>query len=79
MAYPTARSLNSDLHEGMTDGKYKKIHMNRGNCEPATYQERSPLNDTWFGIHEIADKVLPDGRIRRTPNYEANRGADLNY
>lgn len=81
MAYPTpTRSLNGDLFEGMTDGKYKKLRMNRGGtCEELTYQERRPLNDIWYGIHEIAEKVLPDGRIVRTPNYEVNRGADLLY
>lgn len=81
MAYPQpVRSLNGDLHEGMTDGKYKKIRSNRGGvCEDETYRDRSDLNDIWYGIHECPDKVLPDGRVVRTPNFEPNRGADLDY
>lgn len=80
MAYPAARSLNGDLFEGMTDGKYKKIRMNRGG--PAgddTYRDRSDLNDWWYGIHEAREKVLPDARIVVTPDYELNRGVDLGY
>lgn len=80
MAYPAARSLNGDLWEGMTDGKYKKLHANRGgDCERTTYRDRSALNDWWYGIHEIPVKVLPDGRQCRTPNYEASRDVDLGY
>lgn len=71
MAYPQARSMNGDLNEGATDGKYKKVINDRGGRVGATtYAERRDLNDNWFGIHETPDKVIP-GRdsIAVTPNY----------
>lgn len=81
MAYPNpSRSLNGDLHEGMTDGKYKKIVMNRGGVvEDTFHQDRAALNDTWYGIHELRTKVLPDGTVCETPEFQPNRHSDLNY
>lgn len=72
MAFPPLRSMNSELSEGMTDGKYKKVVQNRGGAIDAmTYQERSDLYDTWHGIHESALKHRPDGKMVHTPNYVA--------
>jgi hypothetical protein len=71
MAYPTPRSMNANLEEGMSDGKYKKVVMNRGGvCESARlYDDRKDLADVWHGIHECPVKVFPDGSSpRRTPN-----------
>lgn len=80
MAYPPSRSMNSDLYEGMTDGKYKKIITNRGGVvDPLTYESREALNDIWFGIHETPDKVLPDGTRCTTTDYVGNRKSDPNY
>lgn len=69
MATAQPRSANAELAEGMTDGKYKKVITDRGGfVEPTTYLERKNLHDTWYGIHEAYDKVLPDARPRHTPN-----------
>jgi hypothetical protein len=70
MVYPLSRSMNADLHEGATDGKYKKVIQNRGGVvESTTYLERSDLFDAYFGIHEKAVKVSGDGVVAATPNY----------
>lgn len=57
------RSMNADLHEGMTDGKYKKIVQNRGGVVENVlfYDNREDLSDTYYGIHEDADLHCPDG------------------
>lgn len=73
MAYAPSRSMNNELSEGSTDGKYKKIVNNRGGVvEPNTYESRSDLNDNWFGIHEKPVKVTPDGLLHATPYFVAN-------
>ena len=73
MATPQARSVNAELAEGMTDGKYKKVVNDRGGVvEALTYVSRHQLFDTWHGIHETPDKVFPDARYRgTTPNFVA--------
>jgi hypothetical protein len=65
MAYPALRSMNKDLEEGMSDGKYKKICPNRGGDveKELLYSGRVDLSDTYFGIHEITAKSLPDGTV----------------
>ena len=64
MAFPQSRSMNADLNEGMTDGKYKKIVQNRGGqVDPATHAARADLNDQWFGFTEKPVKVAPDGLL----------------
>lgn len=73
MAYPPSRSMNYDLVEGMSDGKYKKIIRDRGGSVDAdTYNERADMLDYYYGFHEKRIKVLPDGTIARTPMYVDN-------
>jgi hypothetical protein len=72
MAYPTARSMNAELNEGATDGKYKKIVVDRGGlgvANSATVRARVDLSDVWYGRHEDLVKVRPDGQPVQTPNY----------
>lgn len=71
MAYPAAiRSMNGQLAEGMSDGKYKKVVMDRGGVvEGTTYADRRVLDDTFHGIHESPTKVLADGTQHTTPDY----------
>lgn len=78
MAYAPHRSMNAELSEGMTDGKYKKVVQNRGGfVDPTTYQERADLNDRWYGIHEQDKKALPDTLVTRTPNYVSTKDAEF--
>ena len=78
MATAPPRSVNAELSEGMTDGKYKKVVTDRGGfVERATYLERQDLHDVWYGIHEEPEKVLPDARARHTPNFVATPVAQL--
>lgn len=73
MSYPQSRGMNNALSEGTTDGKYKKIVTDRdGFIDPGTYEDRSDLNDQWYGIHEKKVKVTPDGLLHATPNYVPN-------
>jgi len=45
----TERSLNGDLNEGQTDGKYRKAHKDRGGLvEPTTDLDRVALHP-WYG------------------------------
>jgi hypothetical protein len=77
MAYPRTRSVNAELDEGATDGKYRKVVMDRGGVvEPATYDSRRHLSDTWHGIHEQGVKIRPDGRACATPYAVATPCAD---
>ncbi len=71
MAYAPHRSMNAELSEGMTDGKYKKVVQNRGGfVDPSAYADRRDLSDVWYGgIYEEPSKVRPDGEVVRTPNY----------
>ena len=76
-AYPS-RSANAELSEGMTDGKYKKVVTDRGGVvEHTTHLERQDLHDTWYGIHEKYDKVLPDALPQATPNFVSTPPAQL--
>lgn len=67
MVYPRNRSMNHDLEEGMTDGKYKKIAPNRGGEteKELHYAERVDLYDMHYGVHETPAKRLPDGTLDR--------------
>lgn len=80
MAYAHVRSMNRDLEEGMTDGKYKKITPNRGGVVEAELRARSlrDLDDIWFGYHETSAKALPDStHTDKTENYVDNRNPEL--
>lgn len=68
--YAYSRSMNADLHEGATDGKYKKVINDRGGIvEAATYHDRADLLGSWYGIHEKRVKTSPDGVSAPTPNF----------
>ena len=71
MTYGPTRSVNADLHEGLTDGSYKKVIQNRGGFvdKVSTARTRSTLNDRYFGIHETPYKTSPDGVNLPTPNF----------
>jgi hypothetical protein len=70
-------SLNSNLFEGMTDGKAKKVVRDRGGeVESCTYESRRDLDDIWYGIHEDPTKVLPDGRTVHTPQFVSTPAAN---
>jgi len=80
MVYPRPRSMNHDLEEGMSDGKYKKIVANRGGIveKDLFYTSRHDLNDLWYGIHEDMVKILPDGTVdQRSLNYVENAPAEV--
>ena len=75
MGYPPSRSMNQELSEGSTDGKYKKIVRDRGGVvEPGTYESRADLDDMWYGFHEKQVKVAPDGLLHATPDFVSNPG-----
>lgn len=77
MAYPKTRSVVRELEEGMTDGKYRKIVADRGgDVEMTTWRSRRDLSDTWHGIHEIDEKMRPDGIACRTPYDVSNPHAE---
>jgi hypothetical protein len=61
------RSLNADLMEGMSDGKYQKVIENRGGVveKELAYGTLEDLSDTYYGIHEAQIKRLPDGTLDR--------------
>lgn len=72
--------MNADLNEGATDGKYKKVVMDRGLASPDTYNDRRELSDAWHGIHETPAKVNPgSGRAVRTPNYVQTQKAETDF
>ena len=76
--YAPSRSMNAELSEGMTDGKYKKVVRDRGGVvEASTYTERADLNDRYFGIHEKQVKVAPDGLLHATPDFTKTAPASL--
>lgn len=70
MAVNQTRSMNVDLTEGMTDGKYKKIATRErgGVIDPATAANRqalmgnNPLTD-YYGMNEAGVMVRPDGKL----------------
>lgn len=64
------RSVNAELFEGSTDGKYKKVIQNRGGLiDLFSAVDKAGLDDQWYGIHEKKIKVGPSGRMGQTPNY----------
>lgn len=78
MAEGYRRSMNSNLAEGATDAKYKKVVTDRGGViDGATYLDRSSLDDLYYGIHEARTKVLPDGTVHTTPDFVVTPAADM--
>lgn len=78
MAHAQPRSMNADLGEGLTDGKYKKVVNNRGGrVESTTHTARKDLNDRYFGIHEQEYKAFQDGLVHGTPEFVPTPEADL--
>lgn len=71
MTYGPTRSVNADLHEGLTDGSYKKVINDRGGFvdKVSTVAARASLSDRYFGIHETPYKTSPDGVNLPTPNF----------
>lgn len=63
MAYPQARSVNSELERGAVDGTYKQVNPNRGGAvvESLTRMARSQLSIRLYGMVEAPVQVLPDG------------------
>ena len=76
MAYAKTRSLNQELNEGQTDGRFKKVITDRaGAVEMTTWEQRKDLANR-FGIHEAQEKVLPgSGEAVRTPYTVSTDGA----
>lgn len=73
-----SRSMNRDLMEGMSDGKYQKVVQHRGGVveKELAYGEVEDLSDTYYGIHEAPVKRLPDGTVDRgSLNYVATKPA----
>lgn len=78
MATAPQRSCNSELEEGMTDGTFKKVVMNRGGTiDPLTGAVRNQFDDIWHGITECNPKIGPDGLTVNTPNYEKTPPPEL--
>lgn len=78
MAYAPSRSMNAELNEGSTDGKYKKVINDRGgSVDPATYRSRIDLYDRHYGIHEEQVKLRGDGKPVHTPNFIPTAAAEL--
>jgi hypothetical protein len=80
MAYSHIRSMNRDLEEGMTDGKYKKLTPNRGGVTENELRARTlrDLDDVWFGYHETPAKALPDStHTDKTHDFVATKPAEL--
>ena len=72
MAYPQARSCNTALHLGSTDGTYKAYAMNRGGMvveDGHTDVVRKQMSGVWHGFHEAPTRVCPDGRTFTSPYY----------
>lgn len=84
MAYPTLRSMNMELINGATDGKYKKIRPDEScvtNVEgnpTHTVDNRADMDDVWHGFHEAPTVHVP-GLEKRVPMpyYIPNKPADM--
>lgn len=85
MAYPRLRSMNMELANGATDGKYKKIRPNVSCVDPGlegtpshTVDNRMDADDVWHGFHEAATMHVPGLEKRLpTPYFIPNRPADM--
>lgn len=87
MAYPQLRSMNASLHEGSTDGRYKKVRPDTEcsivdatpGTENLTYDLREDLNLQTYGIGEKRDQLIPGqaGKRSAMPDYYMNRLSSL--
>jgi hypothetical protein len=60
MAYPQTRSANRELEAGATDGKYRKVVMDRGgDVEHSFVGNRTDLTSAFYGIHEAPVMEMP--------------------
>lgn len=69
MAVNSSRSMNLELSNGMTEGKYRSIARGRGGqIDEATENARSDLHAEHHGTHarysvvDLDDRERPDGR-----------------
>ena len=71
MAANRDRSMNGELLEGMCDGTYKRILMNRSNYPDPDHRlqkaDRLALLRAYggYGVEEATEKRTPDGRFAR--------------
>lgn len=74
MAVNNTRSMNGDLAEGLSDGTYKKIAMDRSKTpnDDSTWAARRDLAPIHYGFREQKTKVLGDGTLHVTPDYVEN-------
>lgn len=80
MTYAHIRSMNRDLEEGMSDGKYKKVVQNRGGVVEGELRARTlrDLDDIWYGFHETPAKALPDStHTDQTHDFVATKKPEL--
>lgn len=67
MAYPQLRSMNRSLHEGATDGRYKKVRpdtecsVTDDKMKNLTYDTRENLSLPYYGIGEKRTVNVPAG------------------
>lgn len=78
MAYPKLRSMNQDLIQGATDGKYKKIRPDSGGAtiqdDMTTYDTRKYLNLPYYGVGEARTMEVPGtNRIELKPDFHPNK------
>lgn len=60
MAMPRIRSVNRELEAGATDGKYKKVIMDRGGDVEHTFvANREDLIGAYYGVHEAPVMQVP--------------------
>jgi len=64
MAINMSRSLNGELHEGMVEGRYRKVAPNRGGEIEDTFKaNRTGLSAFYYGelLQQEVSRTLPDG------------------
>jgi len=66
MAYAQHESARLALEDGLSDGTYRKISMNRKNAEPATARARRDLEQQRWHTNILTEapvKALPDATV----------------
>ena len=75
------RSCVENLHDGMSDRSFKKVRQERWSPEQRgkslTDRTREDLYDIFYGIHEVKEKMLPDGTTYISDDYVATREAQI--